>query len=200
MLPNGIIVAYHITYNLTAFVKANITVGGMLRGFVVVNLNEYTAYNFTIHSSTHGGDGPSVALVTRTNESCKFWRINIIPATMSSKQFSFLTFSDPYSPPREVMVLQIGKRSVEVSWIPPLTQDQNGLLTYYEVKFLQNQFHSIPNITVESSDLSLSYSDLEEHTQYAVVLAAATSIGLGPFSSAIYFITNEDGNTPLLFC
>lgn len=95
------------------------------------------------------------------------------------------------------MVLRIGKRSVEVSWIPPLTQDQNGLLTYYEVQFLQNQFHSIPNITVESSDLFLSYSDLEEHTQYAVVVAAATSVGLGPFSSAIYFITHEDGK--LLF-
>lgn len=82
---------------------------------------------------------------------------------------------------------------MEVSWIPPLTQDQNGLLTFYKVKFLQSQFHSIPNITVESSNLSLSYSDLEEHTQYAVVVAAATRIGFGPFSSAIYFITHEDG-------
>lgn len=72
LLPNGVIVAYHINYNLSAFVNANITVGAMLREFVVVNLNEYTTYNFTIHASTHGGDGPSVALVTRTNESCKF--------------------------------------------------------------------------------------------------------------------------------
>lgn len=72
LLPNGIIVAYHINYNLSAFINANITVGAVPTEFDVVGLNEYTAYNFSIYASTHGGDGPSVALVTRTNESCKF--------------------------------------------------------------------------------------------------------------------------------
>lgn len=90
-------------------------------------------------------------------------------------------------------MLNIGRRSVEVSWIPPLIQDQNGPLIYYEIKLLQSQFDSVSNITLQSNQISINVAGLEEYTTYSVVVAAATATGLGPFSSPITFITREDG-------
>ena len=74
-------------------------------------------------------------------------------------------------------------------------QDQNGPLTYYEIQFLQNQFDSVLNTTlrVHAVDLLIQYSALEEHTVYTVIVAAATSTGHGPFSPAVTFTTQEDG-------
>ena len=90
-------------------------------------------------------------------------------------------------------MFSVGKRSAYVSWIPPLSQDHNGPLTHYEIRVIQSQFYSVPNVTVQSSNLSICYSDLEEFTNYAVVVAASTSTGLGPFSSPVTFTTLEAG-------
>ena len=90
-------------------------------------------------------------------------------------------------------MFNVGKRSVDVSWISPLSQDHNGPLTHYEIRFIHNQFDSFPNVTVQSSNLSICYSELEEFTNYAVVVAASTSTGLGPFSSPVTFTTLEAG-------
>ena len=101
--------------------------------------------------------------------------------------------TDPHSPPRDVEVSSIGTQSVDVSWIPPLTQDHNGPLTYYEIHFSQNQFDSLSTVIVQSQGLSTSYSNLEEFTNYTVVVAAATSTGLGPFTTPVSFTTQEAG-------
>ena len=104
--------------------------------------------------------------------------------------------TDPHSPPRDIQVFNIGKQSVDVSWIPPVLQDHNGPLTHYEIQFTQNQFDSVPNVTLQSSNLSINYPDLEEFTHYIVVVAASTRTGLGPFSSPVTFTTQEAG----IFC
>ena len=105
----------------------------------------------------------------------------------------FGNYADPHSPPRDVQLLNVGKRSADVSWIPPLIQDHNGPLTHYEIQFIQSQLDSVPNVIIMSNNLSISYSDLEEFTNYAVVVAASTNTGIGPFSSPVTFTTQEDG-------
>ena len=104
-----------------------------------------------------------------------------------------LATTDPHSPPREIQVYNIGERTAHVSWIPPLVQDHNGPLTHYEIHFTPSQFLVIPTVVIQTSNLSISYSDLEEYITYGVVIAAATSTGLGPFSSPVTFATQEAG-------
>ena len=82
----------------------------------------------------------------------------------------------------------VGQRMATISWLPPPFQDQNGVILYYQLIFSQSQF-DIPNIVANSSTITYTVSTLEEYTEYVFTVAAATSIGLGPFSSPMVFMT-----------
>ena len=82
-------------------------------------------------------------------------------------------------------------------WQPPVFEDQNGVIIYYQLIVSQSQFE-IPDITVNANTTSHTLTNLEEHVEYTVVVAAATRIGVGPFSSAVNFSTLQDGKSPLI--
>ncbi len=83
-------------------------------------------------------------------------------------------------------------RSALLTWNPPPLDQQNGIILYY-----------IINVTVEetgatfllnSTDTYLTISTLQPYRNYTCVIAAATSLGIGPFSEIIFnLITPEDG-------
>ena len=102
--------------------------------------------------------------------------------------------TDPSSPPSEVQITYVGKREATLTWQPPMFEDQNGVIVYYELVVSQSQFE-ISDIIVNANTTSHTVTNLEEHVQYTVVVAAATRIGVGPFSSAVNFTTQQDGKT-----
>ena len=104
---------------------------------------------------------------------------------------------DPSSPPTEVQVTSVGRREATITWQPPIFDDQNGVIIYYQLIVSQSQFE-IPNIVVNVNITSHTLTNLEEHVDYTVVVAAATQIGIGPFSSAVNFTTLQDGKPQLL--
>ena len=91
-----------------------------------------------------------------------------------------------------MQVTHVGRREATLTWQPPAFEDQNGVITYYQLLVSQSQFE-IPDITVVANTTSHTVTNLEEHVQYTVVVAAATRIGVGPFSSAVNFTTQQDG-------
>ena len=93
-----------------------------------------------------------------------------------------------------MQVTYVGKREATITWQPPTFEDRNGVIVYYELIVSQSQFE-IPDITVNANITSHTLTNLEEHVQYTVVVAAATRIGVGPFSSAVNFTTQQDGKT-----
>ena len=103
-----------------------------------------------------------------------------------------LCSTDPSSPPTEVQVTYVGKREATFKWQPPVFEDQNGVIAYYQLIASQSQFE-IPDTTVDANTTSRTLTNLEEHVEYTVVVAAATCIGVGPFSSAVNFTTQQDG-------
>lgn len=102
--------------------------------------------------------------------------------------------TDPSSPPSEVQITYVGKREATLTWQPPMFEDQNGVIVYYKLVVSQSQFE-ISDIIVNANTTSRTVTNLEEHVQYTVVVAAATRIGVGPFSSAVNFTTQQDGKT-----
>ena len=71
LLPNGVLVSYNISYNLTGTYTSIIvnTVG--TTAYTITNLNAFTYYEFLISASTRVGAGPVATIVTRTDESGK---------------------------------------------------------------------------------------------------------------------------------
>ena len=46
---------------------------------------------------------------------------------------------------------------------------------------------------INTTQTSHTFTNLEEYNVYSCVIAAATRVGLGPYSELIWFTTQEDG-------
>ena len=93
-----------------------------------------------------------------------------------------------------------------LSWERPPLEEENGLLVRYHVVVIETQIHYTDNgteITGMQTYLNRTYNVLEGRTQvidmlhpdynYTVRIAAATGVGIGPFSDAITVRTDMDG-------
>ena len=81
--------------------------------------------------------------------------------------------------------------SLNISWSPPPEQDQNGVITAYNITYVT----SGGNIMVDStsgSTLSIELSGLLRFRNYNISVAASTSIGVGP-NVFITVTTDTDG-------
>ena len=97
-------------------------------------------------------------------------------------------------------------RSIMLTWERPLPENENGLLVHYHVIVVETQIHYMDNgteITGMQTYLNRTYNVSEGRSQliemlhpdynYTVRIAAATGVGIGPFSDAITIRTGMDG-------
>ena len=93
-----------------------------------------------------------------------------------------------------------------LSWEQPLQEEENGLLISYHVIVIETQIYYTDNgteITGMQRYLNRTYNVSEGRSQlidglhpdynYTVRIAAATGVGIGPFSDAITVRTYMDG-------
>jgi len=66
LTPNGIIISYNITYNLSEMLASVLVDTEYGKKYVVTELDEYTVYRFEIFASTRVGPGPSTQATART--------------------------------------------------------------------------------------------------------------------------------------
>ena len=112
----------------------------------------------------------------------------------------------PTLEPENVTVSKITFQSFVLSWDPPLLLQQNGILIHYQVTIMETQIHYTDNgteITGMQTYSNRTYNVSEGRTQlidmlhpdynYTVRIAAATEVGIGPFSDAITVRTDMDG-------
>eukprot|EP00063_Salmo_salar_P018783 XP_013993618.1 PREDICTED: roundabout homolog 2-like [Salmo salar] len=115
-------------------------------------------------------------------------------ATSSSGETSWSAFLDvrgivvppphaaPSAPPQQVTVLTVGNHnstSISVSWDPPPTEHQNGIIQEYKIWCLANETHFHVNKTVDAAIRSVVVGGLQAGVQYRVEVAAGTSSGVG---------------------
>ena len=119
----------------------------------------------------------------------------------------------PTEAPLNVSVLVQSSHSIILSWEPPSLEDQNGFLVQYHVIVMETQILYLDNGTVFSQmgiNRNKAYNISEERRQlidmlhpsfnYTVKIAAATVVGIGPFSDPITVMTLEDGECSLVIC
>ena len=78
--------------------------------------------------------------------------------------------------------------------------DENGIITNYEVEFEPLDFPADIFIdTINTTNLSIVITDLEEFVNYNISVRAYTRVGPGPYSDPVTARTFEDGNIPPIF-
>ena len=97
-------------------------------------------------------------------------------------------------------------QSILFPWEPPSLEEQNGIIIQYHVIVMETQILYLDNGTVISQmgmNFNRTYNDSEGRTQlidmlhpsynYTFRIAAATVVGIGPFSDPITVMILEDG-------
>lgn len=81
--------------------------------------------------------------------------------------------------------------TVQLSWSPPPLSDHNGVITAYTVSVVNTNTNEEQKIVVSSTSITLN--SLDPFTNYNFGVTANTSVGAGPQSSFVSFLTHEDG-------
>ncbi|KAK2823557.1 hypothetical protein Q7C36_020157 [Tachysurus vachellii] len=88
----------------------------------------------------------------------------------------------PSAPPQQVTVMMVGSEnstSISISWDPPPTEHQNGIIQEYKIWCLGNESRFHVNKTVDAAIRSVVVGGLQAGVQYRVEVAAGTSAGIG---------------------
>lgn len=85
----------------------------------------------------------------------------------------------------------MSSEAILFQWNLPLPQNQNGIITGYLVNITALETGAM--IHMSTPYLNLTLHSLRPFTTYSCIVAARTSVGLGPFSTTINIQTLEDG-------
>ena len=110
----------------------------------------------------------------------------------------------PSESPTSVSALTLSATQINLSWFAPSRESRNGVLDYYVI--LTNVTSSsypgwtTTQINVTASSTFYTVTGLEPYTAYTLSVAAATSVGIGPYSPSTTVSTHESTPTqpPLL--
>ena len=89
------------------------------------------------------------------------------------------------------MASVVNSSTVQLSWSPPPPSDQNGVITVYTISLVNMNTNQGSEYT--TSHTSITISSLNPFTTYHCAIAANTTVGMGPLSNSIPFLTDEDG-------
>ncbi|KAF3847516.1 hypothetical protein F7725_020544 [Dissostichus mawsoni] len=93
----------------------------------------------------------------------------------------------PSAPPQQVTVLTVGSQnstSISISWDPPPSDHQNGIIQEYKIWCLGNETRFHVNKTVDAAIRSVVVGGMQVGVVYRVEVAASTSAGVGVKSEA----------------
>lgn len=103
---------------------------------------------------------------------------------------------EPSGAPQDVRCHSSSSTNILVSWLPPATELQNGIITQYTVQYAATEGEDtaprqISGIPPGSSQYLLE--NLDKFTEYRVSVTAHTDVGAGPESPPQLVRTEEDG-------
>ncbi|XP_019860969.1 PREDICTED: receptor-type tyrosine-protein phosphatase F-like [Amphimedon queenslandica] len=184
---NGLITNYTIEYRTNdEYIRPSIEVTATLSSFansddpraattplqlesiIIPSLHEFVNYSFIITLSNSIG------------------QISSLPVHIVTLE------STPSGPPLDVSVIVDSPSTARISWSPPMYIDRNGIIVNYTVRIITTVRGTIRETNI--SNVSGNYydaSDLPQFASFNVTVAAATSVGLGPYSPSVSNMTFE---------
>ena len=153
--------------------------------YTLTGLEEYNNYSFIIAAATEKGLGPySSEHNFTTEEDSEYLFIR------DSKSVSSL-HTDPSSPPSNVSGDIRSATLVVFTWVVPPAIDQNGVITYYVIKLKEIETAIVWTFFAVDEDINIG--SLHPFYHYDCTVAASTSVGTGPRSTAVRVQMEEAG-------
>ena len=91
--------------------------------------------------------------------------------------------SVPSSHPTDIQAVPLDATTLAISWNPPSSSTQNGIIIQYLLNV--STYETEQRATyVTNGSTTITINDLHPHYVYCIVIAAATSVGVGPYSEA----------------
>ena len=119
--------------------------------------------------------------------------ITLLVVNSTKAVIDIYLFTAPSSSPGNFVAMPTDPRSVVLTWDPPPPEDRNGPIVGYVINVTVTATGEMFQLT--SSTNTLSVTSLDPFTRYVCIIAARTSVGLGPFSTTIMVMTPEDGKS-----
>ena len=200
-----VIISWSVTFNGNSPVTLNII--GIEQG------SSYVQVSTTSDTNNHNVTGLSP--FTEYNISVRTQ--NVIGVSEPSSSILIKTSQDkPDTAPRNVSLSAITVDSFVVSWLPPLSEGWNGLITSFEIQHTLlltpleggNIVESIKKTLVEvltlqqiDNQFSSDVQELEAYQNYSIRLSACTIVGCGLYSAPVRASTLESVPTagPTIF-
>ena len=113
----------------------------------------------------------------------------------STKHLIFLAV--PEGTPSNFKANDITSTAATLSWDPPPFDSQNGVIIQYIINVTVQETGERFQLTSVTN--SLIATGLSPFRTYVCIIAAATSVGLGPFGDMFSVMTLEDGKNILIF-
>ena len=101
-------------------------------------------------------------------------------------------YAVPTASPDSIQSMIVNSTAIIITWLPPVLDDQNGIITAYIINLSLEDNDTVP-LQYTTSSLSVMLVELYPFSTYIVFVAAETGVGRGPFSSGLRISTPEDG-------
>ena len=97
----------------------------------------------------------------------------------------------PTGPPQRVEVQSENSTTLVLSWQPPASENQNGIIVHYIVNITEMETGRLLSFTAVNMT-TLSVPMLHPFYTYTCIVAAVT-VGVGPYSATVEVEMPEDG-------
>ena len=114
--------------------------------------------------------------------------------------YVFLIYLDPIVPSSQPVNFAVTAQSstvVQLSWEPPILQDQNGVITGYNISVTVEEPDAATTYSVGPSTLSYLVDGLHPYTNYSITVSARTAVGSGPSTPPEITQTPQDGKSSI---
>ena len=94
---------------------------------------------------------------------------------------------------------RLAASSIVVSWNSPMLTHQNGIITKYKILYFLTAINNATNNTIVLLGNVTRHTiyDLKPSSNYSIQVAAATSVGFGPYHEQIIHLTDPAGEAIL---
>ena len=100
-------------------------------------------------------------------------------------------FIVPQGPPQNLTVTPLNQSTILIGWSPPVISLQNGIIRSYTIYLFHNLTGLTDSYTVSNTTTHI-VTNLKPFSAYSISVAAST-IGIGPFTSLIPVTLPEGG-------